>query len=547
MKKNSFKGGILLISLFLFLSCSEEQFLEEEPQTFYTADNIFTSTEQVQQVLVSLYSDYRNFNLTNPLIKGHGTDVMDAPQFRIGSTFNDYSQINPERPEFYTIFSFYYKLIATANTALNAANLETMEWNSENEKIHAIAQARFFRALAHGRLAELFGGVPIVTELVNEPRFDYERASREEVYLFAINEMNEALPGLPELTSQPGRLVKGAALHYLAEFSLALGTETSSDEYFENSVDFASELIEGGSYSLMTERFGSRADESNKSVYWDLFQMDNINYADGNWESIWTFQIDFDAYLQEDEESLLEYPRFYMPVLRAIPGIQGSAEDVGGRGVAFYAPTPFIKNYIWEGELESNDVRNAEHNITRTFYYNDPSHPDFGEPVPQSVIDENNAGMGWVFPIFQKLTTDRFVGLDQGENRSNLFRDEYAIRLPETILLRAEAYYRLGNLAAAAADINMIRRRAGASPIDANDVDIDFILDERARELYIEESRWHTLLRMGGTVAVDRIREYALHQDLVRTTLVFDFSLWPIPQGVIDRNKDVKLEQNPGW
>ena len=545
MKRNNIKLGLLIPVIMLF-SCSDDEFLVEEPQTFYTADNIFTSTEQVQQVLITLYSDLRDFRLTNALIKGHGTDILDAPQFRIGNTFNDYSRITPETPEFYDIYAFYYRLIATANTALYAANLETMEWESESEKAYAIAQARFFRGYAHGRLAELFGGVPIVTELADEPRFDYVRASREEVYLFAISELEAALPDLPEVTNQPGRLVKGAAQHYLAEFYLALGIETSNDEYFAKSIEYASALIEGGMYSLMTERFGSRAEEPGKSAYWDLFQMNNINYADGNKESIWTFQIDFDAYLQEDGESLLNYPRYYMPVLRAIPGIVGTAEDVGGRGVAFHAPTPYIKNYIWEGELESNDIRNAEHNITRTFYYNDPSHPEFGEPVPQSVIEEYNES-GWIFPIFQKLTTDQFVGLDQGEDRSNLFRDAYAIRLAETILLRAEAYYRLGNLQEAAEDINMLRRRSGAAPIVASDVDIDFILDERARELFIEENRWATLLRMGGTVAVDRIREYALHQDLVQATLNFDFNLWPIPQDVIDRNKDVKLEQNPAW
>jgi starch-binding outer membrane protein, SusD/RagB family len=53
---------------------------------------------------------------------------------------------------------------------------------------------------------------------------------------------------------------------------------------------------------------------------------------------------------------------------------------------------------------------------------------------------------------------------------------------------------------------------------------------------------------MGGTVAVDRIREYNTWPNgTAQSTLTFDFNLWPIPQSVIDRNKDVVLEQNPGW
>jgi hypothetical protein len=51
---------------------------------------------------------------------------------------------------------------------------------------------------------------------------------------------------------------------------------------------------------------------------------------------------------------------------------------------------------------------------------------------------------------------------------------------------------------------------------------------------------------MGGTIGVNRIREYAYWPE-TKATLTFDYNLWPIPQPVIDTNKDVILEQNPGW
>ena len=54
------------------------------------------------------------------------------------------------------------------------------------------------------------------------------------------------------------------------------------------------------------------------------------------------------------------------------------------------------------------------------------------------------------------------------------------------------------------------------------------------------------VLRMGGTVAVDRIREYS-YWDEPRSASMKNFNLWPIPQTVIDTNKDVKMEQNEGW
>src|SRR5699024_9596450 len=65
----------------------------------------------------------------------------------------------------------------------------------------------------------------------------------------------------------------------------------------------------------------------------------------------------------------------------------------------------------------------------------------------------------------------------------------YVYRLAETYLLRAEAYFWKGELEHAAADINTVRARANAAPIDPGEVNIGTILDERNRELFYEEPR----------------------------------------------------------
>jgi hypothetical protein len=122
------------------------------------------------------------------------------------------------------------------------------------------------------------------------------------------------------------------------------------------------------------------------------------------------------------------------------------------------------------------------------------------------------------------------------------YRDVYVIRLAETYLLRAEAHLGAGNTALAADDINVVRGRAEAPLIAAGDVDIDYILDERARELYIEEFRVLTLCRLGKLV--DRTRRlnpiigdgYEDHNDL-----------WPIPFSEIEKNIEANLDQNPGY
>lgn len=83
-------------------------------------------------------------------------------------------------------------------------------------------------------------------------------------------------------------------------------------------------------------------------------------------------------------------------------------------------------------------------------------------------------------------------------------------RLAETYLIRAEAYYWKNELALAAQDINAVRNRAKAIPIESNEVTIDFILDERARELFAEEPRHSELVRISYIMAKSGIGGYSL-------------------------------------
>ncbi|MFA7141312.1 MAG: RagB/SusD family nutrient uptake outer membrane protein, partial [Proteiniphilum sp.] len=201
-----------------------------------------------------------------------------------------------------------------------------------------------------------------------------------------------------------------------------------------------------------------------------------------------------------------------------------------------------------------NDIRNSDAVFRRTFIGNVPGNEYYGKIIPWSVLyrdgqstDAVNAAKTQVYPISCKIATDRYTDTPDGGNRSNLYRDEYLIRLAETILLRSEAKMRSGDHAGAASDINLIRKRAKCGyMVTASDVNLDLILDERARELVYEEKRWNTLLRMGGTVAVDRIKKYAYWEE-PRSGTMKNFNLWPIPQTVIDTNKDAPMEQNAGW
>lgn len=369
----------------------------------------------------------------------------------------------------------------------------------------------------------------------------------------AINNLESALSGLPLKTEvPPGKVVKGAALNYLSELYLAKGIALvdqgkSGKESFEKAVKYATDVIDGGMFHLMKHRFGTRKHYKEGNVYWDLFRIGNVTYQSGNKETIWTLSSSLQAFKKGDYSATVLHPRHYMPALRSRKGFVGIAPENGGRGVATNAPTKYMRFTIWKGKW-GDDMRNDSINIQRNFRFNDPTYKYYGEIAPDSVLYTGH-DKGMVFPIWWKLSTMHFKNKSHGFPNSNLFRNKYMIRLPETILLRAEAYWRLGMNQLAAADINKIRKRANCEYlVKASDVDLGLILDERARELYIEEKRWSTLLRMGGTVAHDRILKYNYWPTrTAQRTLDFEFSLWPIPQEQIDRNKNHKLRQNPAW
>jgi hypothetical protein len=150
MKINKIKIQVftLLVLLLTSIGCDDEKFLTEEPKTFYTTDNIFSSETQLDQVLITMYSALRGLS-QNAQILGFGTDIFDAPEFRSSTSFTDYSRINAESGQFSTIYNFYYQTIKNANTVLDPDILEGVTFESEDSKAYIIAQARFFRAYCH--------------------------------------------------------------------------------------------------------------------------------------------------------------------------------------------------------------------------------------------------------------------------------------------------------------------------------------------------------------------------------------------------------------
>ena len=541
--------------IFSLGSCNEEQWLEEVPFSFYSPENSYTTPEQIDIAVVQLYDNvnYMLFGTAHNLafVFQYTTDIgydAIAPTHEINS-WSD--KVTPENDRIEGIWNNYYKIVANANVILS--RIQEIEYDSEEERNAKIAEAKFFRAFAYRGLGILFGGVPLVLDEINTPKRDFSRATRDQIFQQVITDLTDAVGDLPEANevSQDGRISKGAAYHLLAEAYIIT-------QQYDDAIAAATEVIDDPNYALMTSRFGTRSGEPG-DVYWDLFRRGNQNRGVGNTEAIWVAQYE---YLTPGGGYDDNIPRFIVPLYWQLKDNDGEnvfigpMNHLGGRGIGWWAASDYMLNGVWVNS--NNDIRNSEYNIIRDAVVNNPSSAYYGQMMVASGAISNFSDplKRWWSAIFAKtapignfpneLIADPVTGLTtSGANHS--YRDHYFMRLAETYLLRAEAHLLNGSPDLAADDINVVRSRSNADPVLAGDVDLDYILDERARELFNEELRLQTIMRMG--VNVERIRTYnPMHNGQYANHVINDTqTLLPIPNSEIEKNTEVQLLQNDGY
>lgn len=565
---------ILSISiLFLFtgiISC-KKTFLDETPLDFLSATNAFKTASDFQSSVNNLYRQVRaelyTVNDNGPMEYQYRTDLA----FYVPAAFpaNLSGEINPNSSIISNHWTALYKVVAEANTIISRIPASQL---SATDKSLFEARGRFFRAFAYRSLAYIWGGVPLVTEEVTAPKVDYVRATRKQVYTQIIDDLVFAAANLPDITAgslKDGEVSKQAANHLLSEVYLA-------DGQFQKAADAASAVINSPGMGLMRNRFGTRRTETPGDVYWDLFRKGNQNRKNGsgNTESIWVIQIETDipggaaisttSFASGDGFSM---ERVHAPLIRDLTVNNVAAfrwptsDYTGGRGVGFWAPSKYFIDSVYAGD-PVNDIRNANHNFVRKFKSNNPSSPLYNTEIDFHNLPAGTRGTSGAtltsgvpsrafYPYSTKCT-------EPGGHPSNLYsgaytnalkggagftyQDQYLFRLAETYLLRAEAYLGLGQSTAAAADINAVRSRSNATAVAAANVNIDYILDERIRELGIEEKRLFTLMRLGKWY--DRIIKC---NPFYASAALTKYNLWPIPQSEIERNRGAVLEQNPGY
>lgn len=491
-----------------------------------------------------------------------GTDVGSPGDTEgVEVPFYKYAELNSENAGVSFFWQRLYEIINAANIIIATPDAAPA----------LVGEARFFRAYAYEHLVTLWGPVPLVTESTAIPRTDYTRAAVVDVDKVIEQDLTDAIATLPEVdkTKTEDRISRDAARMLAAQAYLRMGMRDKA--YYAKAEEVISPVITEGHYSLISTRYGKFTGEAG-DFYHDMFRWGNQRRSQGNTEAIWTFQNEYNRDVTGGTIDNPQQRRNWVCAFHKYSGMQ-NGDSLGGRGNGRLRLSNFVKYQLFE----KGDIRNSNFNIRRTLWYNRPGYSEtFGVDADgyrvnkdagvknvtvktgDEVIPRRGDSLNVYFPHPTKWggydTTDDFGYA--------LVKDWPMMRFAEAYLLRAEARMRQGNNSGAAEDINVLRDRAfkdfrqqtgltEAGKVTADQMNVDFILDERARELISEENRRLTLVRT-GTLA-ERWAKYHDTGSLVpgnKLSTGFDpntHTLLPIPLSEIQLNKDAELKQNPNY
>lgn len=466
--------------------------------------------------------------------------------------------------------------IKYANTVIS--RIDQAEFNSEEERNAILGEAYFHRAYWYYILTHQWGDVPLILEEVTGPKLDFYTASRWVILEQMVEDMEFAVQWLPVSVTR-GAVNRAAGEHLLTKFYLSVGE-------FQKAVESATRTIEDNGLSLMTGRFGVNASNPDLDVFNDLFNEDNIS-SNENREAIFVVQERFGVQGNASGNGS-QRMRNFVPywsngaTVRTPDGLPGTTYDAApydgyelldslGRGIAKIRPTNYHQYEIWSGagdDLRRND--NNWYDISRLWYNRPPSKGGsaewFGQPVQKEFIGDTIRSY-FSFPIVKVLIYKDDI--NRGRTPSGGFTDSYVFRLAETYLMRAEAHWWLGQIDKATDDVNTIRARSQAPLL--TEVTLEDILDERAKELFLEEHRKVELTRIAYTKArlnqegyslenfsennwfYDRVMEknHFYREEIFYSTNAYVMRpyhvLYPVPLTAITSNTQGHINQNEGY
>lgn len=582
MKRITINHTFLFIAIVAAMSCSED-WLKPDPLSVYAPENVFIDEAGFEAGLVTCRKEMNaeNHGDLNPTALDHMASDLAVPL-----TDADWRRMTPNswaptgQSILYSLVNNlpkYYGFIKNANTIIS--RIDDVQWEDESVKNRILAEAYWFRAYWYYRLVNTYGDVPWEGQEVQGAKLDYRTTSRSAILAKIQQDLEFSLQWLPDVKDQNGRITKGAVNHLLTKVYLA-------NAEFDKAITAATAII-NGPYALMNTRFGSYASDASRNIMWDLHRVENVNNP-ANTETIYATYDRADA----SPETWYSNPGtfsmwLYNPSYWKVQDSQGQRAtnwnspvgDTLGNGNGYTRTTDFWHYKIWEDATytweTTPDLRRADKNwiemgdqeaeiITARV-----ASPNFGQPLSKKYFGSlaDTMDTWFSFPIYKTYTPTPNFNLPRGGQG-----DKYIFRLAETYLLRAEAYYWKGETGLAADDINKVRGRAQAPLISAADVTIDYIFDERARELYTEEPRHTEMVRVSFIFAKLNRDGYSLatisssnwfYDRVMRVNYFFSpprysfrgveahlaphHMLWPISQEVITANTLGRINQNAGY
>ena len=417
----------------------------------------------------------------------------------------------------------YYRL--AQEVSFTNSFIENAQLLNDNAEVEAyIAEARFLRAFAYFNLMDLFGSVPLVTVVSTDLP---EQSTRTEIFNFVEGELLEIQNTLKESgANEYGRVDRVAAWALLSKLYLNAEVWTGTERYTD-AITYA-EMAINSSYSINTTDANG-----NGSAYDELFLADNNSNGAQN-EFI--FALNFDG------NNSRTYGGTTFLVHAAIGGSMDAFNFGVNGGWSGLRTTKALVNKFDASVTDSDDEGNPiAWSDTRAMFYTD------GQSFEINTI-ANTFTDGYAVTKFTNVDSNGAAGSDTGGDFVDT--DLPIIRVAEIYLTYAEAVLRGGaggDVNTAAGYINELRARAygdASGNITSAELTLDFVLDERARELYWEGQRRTDLIRFNDYTSGNYL--WPFKGGSRSGTAVDEFrNLFPLPSNIILINTN--LTQNPGY
>jgi hypothetical protein len=527
MKKRIFSLGLIALAITLFYSCRKQ--LNQSPKYGLNAEKVYSDPNNYINVLAKLYSGLSMTGIQGPAGQGDiaGIDEGFSAYIRVLWNLQELPTdeavcgwSDPGIPALNKsdwsaddgwIKGMYYRIyyqITLCNEFIWQARDEKLDERgfliADKERIRVYRnEARFLRALSYYHAMDLFGNVPFVDANDRVGAFQPERIDRVSLFNYIETEL-KAIEDLLLIPGQApyGRATRAAVQALLAKMYLNAEVYTGVARYGDCKA-YSEKIINSNAFQL-------------DDVYQDMFLADNHTSP----EII--FPVVYDGL----------YAQTWGGTTYLVCGALGGAMNAADYGV----------NGKWGGlRVTPQFVNKFTDSISdsRYLFYT------FGQQLNFSAPNNlNQFNYGYAFPKFKNKTKAGLNGSNNA-NSAHVDIDFPMFRLADVYLMLAESSYRLGDLATALQYINAIRTRAyNTSAFNFTSLNLDDILDERARELSWEATRRTDLIRFGKFTGGDYLWAFKGGEVNGIATEAYK-DLYPIPNA--DLNLNPNLVQNPGY